>query len=217
MTEYLLLSFAFATSAGLMFLSYRAFVKKRFVAAGTGLLASLPAIAFVALITSTIIDDGTIKRLTKEHALATITFQQVDTHHFRANFTEPHQKTVSFDLYGDQWQIDARVMKWNGSAARMGLKPVYQFERLSGRYQDARQEISGKRSVYALSDNNKVDSIWGYLIEYQSYIPWLDSQYGSATYMPMKNGAAFTIKLSNSGLLARPRNFIASQSVDQWL
>ena len=229
MTEYIILILAIATSAGFLYFSYRAFAKKRLVSASSYLLLSLPALAFVALLTNTIMDDSTIKRLTREHAIATIEFRTIGKHHYRASFTKPHAPPMEFEMRGDQWQIDARVMKWNGLGAKMGLKPIYQFERLSGRYQDVQLEKNSQRSVYALSDTSentedihkknktRSSSIWDYLIEYQEYIPWLDSQYGSATYMPMENGAIFTINLSQNGLIARPRNFVASQSVKQWL
>jgi len=222
MREYLLLLLVIVILVGLILFSYRKLTNKSYVYAASGLLLSLPILAIVALQISFIVDDSTIKRLTKEHTIATIAFRNIGDHHFRASFTQPHQASVEYDIYGDQWQIDARIMKWTGLAAKAGLKPIYQFERLSGRYQDVQMEIHKKRSVYALSHNNqkglnKPNSIWTYLIEYQQYIPWLDSQYGSATYMPMTHGAVFTINLSQSGLLARPRNFVASQSVQQWL
>ncbi|MDH5258757.1 MAG: cation/multidrug efflux pump [Gammaproteobacteria bacterium] len=217
MTEYIALTISIVISLGLLFFSHRNFRQKRYVSATTTLLAAIPTIAFTGLMAGTAMDESTIKRLTKEHTIATIEFRNLGDHYYRASFTEPHQQAIEFDMYGDQWQIDARVMKWNGFAAKMGLKPVYQFERLSGRYQDINQEINGMRSVYALSKESQLNSMWDYLIEYQAYIPWLDTQYGSATYMPMKNGAVFTINLSQNGLLARPRNQVASQSMKQWL
>ncbi len=221
MITYLLLSSAIVIAAGLLFSGYRQLAKKSYFYGAASLVFSLPIIAIVALTTSLIIDGSTIKRLTKEHTIATIEFQNVGPLHFRASFTEAHQPPVEYDLYGDQWQVDARILKWGGFAAEVGLKPMYQFERISGRYQDVQLEMKSKRSIYALenhrTNDNKAGSIWGYLLTYQEYIPWLDSQYGSATYMPMQHGAVFTIKLSQNGLLARPRNFIASQSVKQWL
>lgn len=218
MTEYLLLFFAIAACIGLLTFSYRKFAKKSYLSGSSSLIFSLPVIATTILIANTIFDDSSIKRLTEEHTIATVEFRNIGEHHFRVSFTEPHKESVEFEMFGDQWQIDARIMKWDGFAAKVGLKPVYQFERLSGRYENVQQEIHGKRSVYALHEkDNKTESIWSYLIEYQEYIPWLNSQYGSATYMPMKNAAVFTIKLSQNGLLARPRNFVASQSVKNWL
>lgn len=226
MTEYVLLFGATASALGLLYFSYKKLSNKAYLYAASSLALSLPLMAFVALMANLIIDDSTIKRLTKEHTIASIEFTNIGEQHFRASFTEPHHAPVEYDIYGDQWQVDARILKWTGLAAKTGLKPMYQFERLSGRYQNVQQEINNKRSVYSLSEastntqghsQKTPASVWAYLLEYQDYIPWLDSQYGSATYMPMQHGAVFTIKLSQHGLLARPRNFIASQSLKTWM
>lgn len=217
MIEYISLTSALAVSIVLILFTYRVYRKKQYVYAGTGTLLSIFAMAVTSMIATVIIDESTIKRLTKEHTIATIEFKNIGKQRFRVSFIESHQLPVEYELYGDQWQIGARVMKWNGFAAKMGLKPMYQFERLSGRYESVTQEINEQRSVYALTEVEKGNSIWDYLIEYQEYIPWLDSQYGSATYMPMKDGAVYTIKLSQGGLLARPRNHVATQSIKQWL
>jgi len=217
MTQYVTLSVALIITAALLFFSYRALVKKKWGAITVGIFLSIPSITATTFIASTIMDESTIERLTREHTIATIQFTQINKHHYQANFTQSHQEPFSLDIYGDQWQIDARVMKWNGAAAKMGLQPVYRFERISGRYDNIRNELSGKRSVHALNDKTQLESIWDYMIKYHEYIPWLDSQYGSATYMPMKNGAVFTINLSQSGLISRPRNFEARQSIKQWL
>ena len=217
MYEYLLLSITVIASLLVVLVTYRAYQAGKWLRMSATLVLSIFTIAITSVIATTIMDDSTIKRLTREHTIAVIEFRALGDKHFRASFTEPDQKPIEFDMYGDQWQIDARVMKWSGLAAKLGLKPMYQFERLSGRYHDVKQELSGKRSVYALAEKQQLDSMWDYLIKYQELIPWLDAQYGSATYMPMTNGAVFTIKLSHKGILASPRNLQASQSVKQWM
>ena len=44
-------------------------------------------------------------------------------------------------LYGDQWQIDARVVRWKLPALMAGVPPLYRLERLSGRYGDAARKL----------------------------------------------------------------------------
>ena len=39
-------------------------------------------------------------------------------------------------LRGDEWQMDARVVNWKPPATLLGLDPIYQLDRLSGRYSD---------------------------------------------------------------------------------
>ena len=40
--------------------------------------------------------------------------------------------------------------------------------------------------------------------------------YGSATYMPMVDGATYTVSVSSTGLLARPSNDIARKAIGEW-
>jgi hypothetical protein len=44
----------------------------------------------------------------------------------------------------------------------------------------------------------------------------VDALYGSATYLPMVDGALYEIKVSQSGLLARPLNQAAREAVGSW-
>ena len=64
-----------------------------------------------------------------------------------------------FMLAGDEWQLDARVLKWKGWANLLGLDAQYRLERVSGRYRDIEQERNDERTVYALSENPGVD-LW---------------------------------------------------------
>ena len=64
-----------------------------------------------------------------------------------------------FVLSGDEWQLDARVLKWKGWANLFGLDAQYRLERVSGRYRDIEQERTGERTVYALAENPGLD-LW---------------------------------------------------------
>jgi len=51
---------------------------------------------------------------------------------------------------------------------------------------------------------------------WHAYVPWADALYGSATFMPMADGAAYEVSVSQAGLLARPLNDAARAAVDAW-
>ena len=147
--------------------------------------------------------------------MAKIEFQSLGKHHYQAILSEKNTQPVFLELHGDQWQLDTRIIKWNGVAAWSGLKPMYRLERISGRYQDIEQEINATRSVYSL-ERGISPSLWNFLIEFQEFAPWLDAYYGSATYLPMSDGAKFDISISATGLIAKPENSIARQSTQNW-
>jgi hypothetical protein len=44
----------------------------------------------------------------------------------------------------------------------------------------------------------------------------MDALYGSATFLPMADGALYEIKVSQSGLVARPLNQAARDAVAGW-
>src|SRR5260370_69241 len=57
---------------------------------------------------------------------------------------------------------------------------------------------------------------WDLAHRYRSWLPWLDAIYGSATFLPMADGALYEIKVSQSGLIARPLNQAARAAVGGW-
>lgn len=119
----------------------------------------------------------------------------------------------SFTLKGDQWQLDARIVRFSGFLSWIGLKPMYQLDRLSGRYVTLEQARDGERTVFDLSHTGWVD-IWA--IDRKIGLPFVEARYGSATFMPLKDGATYRVQLSSTGLVAEPTNDIARKAVDDW-
>jgi hypothetical protein len=69
--------------------------------------------------------------------------------------------------------------------------------------------------VYELNAPQRIDP-WDLIHRYHSWLPWLDAFYGSATFLPMADGALYEIKVSQSGLVARPLNQAARDAVGGW-
>lgn len=120
-----------------------------------------------------------------------------------------------YEILGDEWQIDARVITWKPPATLLGLDPIYQLDRLSGRYASIAEETSRVRSVHALSTLVPLD-VWQIARRYPYLTPGIDAHYGTATYLPMAQGAIYEIKMTRSGLIARPVNDAAREAVGDW-
>lgn len=193
---------------------YRLAQRKLLSGVGRGVIASL-LLAMLALAAAFGLNLYTYHRFTQEQILAHLSFQQTgeQTYSVTVEFPDKHEQT--YPLHGDEWQLDARVLKWQGAATLLGLDALYRLERLSGRYQDVQQERTRERSVYALADNPGLD-LWRVVHDHRQWLPWVDASYGSATYLPMADGAVYTVYLSNSGLLARPTNTAAADAVKAW-
>ncbi len=157
----------------------------------------------------------TYQRLSHETPVANLRFEQLGPQHFRAYLARPGQDAEIYDLHGDEWQVDARVLKWRGAATLLGLDSGYQLERLGGRYRDLQQEQTARRSVYTLYKGKGID-IWALARRHPDWLPWVDAVYGSATYLPMAHGARFAISMGQSGLIARPLNDAAKVAVESW-
>jgi len=153
-------------------------------------------------------------RLTYERPVAQLEFAARGPQQFEATLTRlPEGARETFVLAGDEWQLDARVLKWRGYANLLGLDARYRLERVSGRYRDIEQERVAPRSVFALGESSPVD-LWALAEAHPQWLPFVDAVYGSATYLPMAPGAKYEVALTQSGLIGRPAND-AARAVSQ--
>src|SRR5437762_972272 len=77
-------------------------------------------------------------------------FAHAGEQQFNATLTYPSGEVRGYVLRGDEWQIDARVLKWRGVANVLNFDTAYRLERISGRYSDVERERTEPRTVYAL-------------------------------------------------------------------
>ena len=158
----------------------------------------------------------TYSRLTYEQPVLSIEFQALAPQRFTAAVIRADRaETQRFELAGDEWMVDARVLKWHGLANVLGLDAYYRLERISGRYREIEQERTAPHSVYPLHRESWLD-FWSFAQTHAGWIPWVDGFYGSATYLPMANGARYQVSLSQTGLVARPDNDAARAASQAW-
>jgi hypothetical protein len=183
-----------------------------------GLLSGASALVLILLSASAALIAGdlrTYQRLTYEQPVGELQLNRTGERQFNAVLTYPGGERADFALRGDEWQIDARVLKWRALANIVGFDSVYRLERISGRYARIEDERDQPRTVYALNPPQRIDP-WDLVHGYHSWIPWLDALYGSAAFLPLADGALYEIKMSQSGLIARPLNQAARDAVAGW-
>jgi hypothetical protein len=154
-------------------------------------------------------------RLTHEQEVARVELRELGAQHFALTLQVPDRAPRNFELRGDEWQIDARLLKWQGLGVLLGFDTVYRLERVSGRYADAARDQAAPRTVYALAAEPGID-LWLLLRRYHDYLPLADALYGSAAYVPMAEGATYVVSVSASGLVVRPENDAARRAVGGW-
>jgi hypothetical protein len=157
----------------------------------------------------------TYSRLTHEEEAARVVLRLLGPQRYELLLVREGEPARRYELRGDEWQIDARVLKWGAMGNLLGFDTVYRFERLAGRYSDHELERKAPRTVYALSTDGAVD-FWQLLKRYQRYLPVADALYGSAAYVPMADGAQYVVSVSTTGLLIRPLNDVAKKAVGGW-
>ncbi|MFY2763729.1 hypothetical protein [Arenimonas sp. MALMAid1274] len=144
---------------------------------------------------------------------ATISLRQLGPQRFEATLQAEGGEPRVFTLLGDEWQLDARVIRWTLPGQLAGIPPVYHFERLSGRYGDPKQELSAQRSVHDLRQDW---DFWAFRERWLADLPIVDARWGSAAYLPMLDGARYQVYVSpRGGLVARPADAATEALLDQ--
>lgn len=142
--------------------------------------------------------------LTAEEPIASLSARKTGPQQFALRVDFPDGGHRSAALSGDEWQLDARVIKWTPRAIELGAEPLYRVDRLSGRYRDAAQAAATTPTVVDLGGESILD-LWQLKRQFPQWLPWIDAEYGSAAYLPMIDGANYRVTLSaTGGLIARP-------------
>jgi len=200
----------------LLALACQRLFRARFVAAaGSGMMGAL-LLAGAALFFVVSLNLHTYNRLTYEQPVAEIVFEARGPQRYRATLAQvPSGELQMFMLAGDEWQLDARVLKWHAPATMLGLDAAFRLDRIGGRYRDVASERSEPRTVYELARPPGVD-VWALVRRFHAWLPWVDALYGSATYLPMADGAHFAVSVAPTGLVGRPLNRAAREAVSTW-
>lgn len=153
-------------------------------------------------------------RLERETTVATVILRQVEPQRFSARLETPDGLHRSFELRGDEWQLDARLVRWELPALLAGAPSLYRLQRLSGRYGDVKQELEAQRTVHDLAAGAFPD-LWTLKRQFPQYLPFVDADYGSAAYLPMLDGARYAVTLApRGGLVARPADEATQKLLD---
>lgn len=193
----------------IIFIPYRLFFAKGLLNLWLKCSVGVVFIAGLFFMSMAYVDFISYQNLTSEEPIATVSIFEIKDQYFDVSMITTDGVEQRFLIYGDQWQLDARLLTWIGPLAALGKKPLYRLDRMSGRYIDIDQARNGNQSVYELDKSLYVD-IWAMA---KRLSVGLDANYGSAVYMPMDNGAVYTVYLTASGMNVRPLNDIAKEEI----
>jgi len=145
----------------------------------------------------------TFSRLTDEALVATLRFVQIAPRHYRVELRSgDFCQEREYELFGDEWRLDARFLKWKPLANLFGFDAMYRLERLSGRYREVADENSQKHQAHDISDRPGIDLI-KYLERDWRYWSPVDTYFGSSVYEGIDPAYEYAVYRSQSGLLVR--------------
>jgi hypothetical protein len=123
----------------------------------------------------------------------------------------PDTSIRKYALAGDDFRIEAIVLKWKLPAMLAGLPPLYRLDRISGRYDDANLEMNGPRTVIDFSHGGQLDLL-DLRKQFPRWLPEVDTEFGSGAYLPLVDGGHYNVSLMRTGaLVARPDDATAQR------
>jgi hypothetical protein len=152
-------------------------------------------------------------RLTFEAPVADVSVKSTDpaNHLYDVTVTRRDGSNVVqiCKLQGDEWLLSARVQKWKPWANVLGLDSTYNLDQVDNKYFDALAANGKPITACDLKGpppavNQYVPQSWLFWIVSQAYVE--DRRFGSAVYMPLADGAAYRVVMTQSGLNAEPTN-----------
>lgn len=151
--------------------------------------------------------------LSAEAPVATLAARQLGPQQFSVRIDLPDGTHQSAELRGDEWQLDAHVIKWTPRAVALGAQPLFRVDRLSGRYRDTAQAQATLPSAIALDADSVVD-LWQLKQHFPRWLPWIDADYGSAAFLPLVDGGSYSVTISPlGGLIARPADAATTEKL----
>jgi hypothetical protein len=169
---------------------------------GAALLLALALLAGSALCGVMAAGLSGYRMLTREEVAATVYTTPTGPQSFDARFVFPDGSEASYILAGDEFTVEARVLKWHPWLNLLGVHTAYELDRVSGRYARIEDEQRLPRTVFPLGTRHAVD-LFGWRQRFAWLDPLVDAQYGSGTFARADRAATFEVRVSTTGLLVR--------------
>jgi len=199
----------------LTIVSLKVLMGRRWILAWLRGTASLFAIVISFILLAVAWDFVSYGVISQDKTIATVAVKEVSEREFELTIAIPDGQKENYAIKGDLWQLDVRVINWGGPLEMIGLEPGYRLDRLSGRYISLEADRASERTVYDISGVTTLTDVWT-VVSNNAWLPWIEAKYGSATYLPMRDGALYAVSLGDEGLFAKPLNEPAENAVESW-
>jgi hypothetical protein len=161
----------------------------------------------------------TFARLTYEAPVADVSIKALDPSHSTYRVTivrrDGPNLIMTCDLQGDEWEMGARVQRWRPWANVLGLDSTYTLDQIDNKYFTA--DRGNGKPITACDLKGPPPAVDQYVP--QSWLFWLtnhsyteERRFGSASYMPLADGATYRVIMTQAGLNGEPTNDIATKA-----
>ncbi len=196
----------FSLILALLFLIFAAvaFRRRRFLGGLSRVLSALLLLALGALSGVIAVAAAGYQALTGEQFAAQVQVSQEAPQRFELRFSLADGGYRQYSLAGDELYVDAKVLKWHPWANLLGLRTLYELDRVAGRYTLLDDELNQPRSVYALGSDKPLGwDLFAFVRRYPALQQLVDAEYGSGVFVVLEHDASYIITVSTSGLIAR--------------
>lgn len=160
-------------------------------------------------------DISTYQEIPSDKPLLTLSAVAESPQRYRVTLLEGAVER-SFLLDGDLWQLDVRQLQWKGLADIIGLEPGYRLETLNGRFLAIEQQELAQFTDVELAKSLYGIDFWLWLRRFQKDLFVVDANALRVNYLPLADGAVYSVSLVPTGLLAKPFNSAAQQALKDW-
>jgi hypothetical protein len=158
-------------------------------------------------------------RLTYEMPVAEVVVQSVNpaakTYTVTVRRLDETNIVRSCTIQGDAWLLSGRVQTWKSWAVELGMNATYTLDQVSNYYYSA-AEANGK-TITACDIGGKKPEVNHMLPE--KWVTWLmahvlvqDRFFGSASFMPLADGAVYKVFITQRAFNAEPANDVARRA-----
>jgi len=191
-----------ALSLGFLIGGVAAVRKRRITGSAFSIVLALLFLSLSALCATISVSTRGYRALTREEVAATVVVNRLSATRFSAHFTFVDGREESFTLAGDEFYVDAHILKWKALANILGIHTTYELDRVAGRYTSVEDEQSLRRTVFALAEEKPMN-MYDLRTRLPMFKPLVDTEYGSATFIAVEDWAEFEVRVSTTGLLIR--------------
>lgn len=160
-------------------------------------------------------DISTYQEIPTNQPLLTLSAQAEGPQRYRINILEGEHER-SYVLDGELWQLEARQLKWKGLAHLIGLESGYRLETIKGRFFAIEQQEQAQLTHVTLAKSLYGIDFWQGLRHFKKDLFVVDANALRVNYLPLADGAVYSVSLVATGLLATPVNSAAQQALKDW-